>query len=294
MKTKANKTAIQKAPIENTKLFYTRELNDKHFDMTWHSHDEYQLFLVLKGKGTRFIGNTVKSFDEGDLTFLGPGIPHLWKIEEFNSDNVSDIFTHGIVVYINPIQLEVLSLNEEFQSLASLLEKVKLGMEIYGETRKLVKDQMQQLQGKHGMPSVIQLLNIFEVLSHSKEYHLLREEITEHKAKEVETDRINTVYNYAAVNFKESISLEDMANLVNMTPTSFSRFFKNKTSKSFIYFLTELRIKNACKLLAKNDNQSISDIGYDSGFNTLSNFNKQFKAFTGLSPKDYKEKLFVF
>lgn len=287
---KVKKTAVHKAPISNAKLFYTRELSDKHFDMSWHAHDEYQLFLVLKGKGTRFIGNTVKSFEEGDLTFLGPNIPHLWKSEE-SSDNV---LSHGVVIYINRVQLELLTENEEFSLLSTLLTKVKLGMEIYGKTREAIKELMLQLHGKHGIMSVVQLLTIFDTVAHSKEFRLLREEFTEHKAKEIETNRINTVYSYAAVNFRENITLEDMANLVNMTPTSFSRFFKTKTSKSFVYFLTELRIKNACKQLADEENKSIAQVCYDSGFNTLSNFNKQFRTFTGLSPKEYRDKLFVF
>lgn len=289
MRTKVNKAAIQKAPITSTKMFYTRELNDKHFDMSWHAHNEYQLFLVLEGQGTKFIGNTIKSYKAGDLTFLGPNIPHLWKSEEHNEKP-----SHGVVIYINPTQIESIANNEEFKSLKALLNKVKLGMEIFGKTRENVREQMQYLHGKHGIPSVIQLFQILELLAHSKEYHILREEVTERKEKPVQTNRINTIYSYTAVHFRDNITLEDMANLVNMTPTSFSRFFKTKTSKSFIYFLTELRIKNACKLLADEESKSIAEICYESGFNTLSNFNKQFKTYTGLSPKEYKDKLFVF
>jgi len=290
---KANRTAIQKAPIPNHRLFYTRELSDKHFDVSWHSHDEYQLFLVLQGKGTRFIGNTVKSFEAGDLTFLGPNIPHLWKSDESYFGQRSPGHSHGIVIYINPVMLESMAESEEFQQLAALLTRVRQGMEIYGETQMEEEAMMKLLQHNHGIPGVVQLLRIFETLAHSKEYHLLQEEISGRKAKELETDRINTVYNYVATHFRENITLEEMAGLVSMAPTSFSRFFKNKTSKSFTYFLTELRIKNACNQLINEEYKTILNICFDSGFNTLSNFNHQFKLFTGLNPKEYRRRYLV-
>jgi len=290
--TKAKRVAIQKAPIANHRLFYIRELNDRHFDVSWHSHDEYQLFLVLRGNGTRFIGNTVKSFEAGDLTFLGPRIPHLWKSGENDPGQVTKSQSQGIVVYINAAQLESMAENEEFRQLAIMLDKVRQGMEIYGETQKRIVEKMLVLHRNHGLNSVIQLLEIFETLSMTREYHLLQEEVSSRNVKELDTNRINTVYNYAASHFRENITLKEMAGLVSMAPTSFSRFFKQKTSKSFSYFLIELRIKNACNQLINDETKTILNICFDCGFNTLSNFNRQFKLFTGLSPKEYRMRYF--
>lgn len=284
------KTAIQKTRIPESNIFFVRELHDRHFDTTWHAHSEYQLFLVVEGTGTKFIGNTVKPFDSGDLTFLGPNIPHLWRSDECYFDAHSEKISRGLVIYINGAALGQLIDKQEFSQLKTLLEKVRRGMEIYGETARLTSKLMHDLVHLHGMESIIHLFRIFDLLAKSKEYHLLHDDMVHYKLKDVETNRINIVYNYAAKQFKYKITLEEVAALLNMTPTSFSRYFTMKTSKSFSYFLTELRIRNACKQLSTEESKTIAQICYESGFNTLSNFNKQFKTFIGMTPTEYRQK----
>ncbi|MGK6351944.1 AraC family transcriptional regulator [Parapedobacter sp. DT-150] len=284
------KTAIQKTRIPEANIFFVRELHDKHFDTTWHAHSEYQLFLVVEGTGTKFIGNTVKPFDKGDLTFLGPHIPHLWRSDESYFELPAEKSCVGLVIYINPAALNQWIDKEEFTQLKTLLEKVRRGMEICGKTAQKTATLMQELIHLHGMESMIHLLRIFDLIAKSKEYRLLHDDIAYNQPKDVETNRINTVYNYAARRFKHKITLEEVSALLNMTPTSFSRYFTMKTSKSFSYFLTELRIRNACKQLSTEEGKTIAQICYESGFNTLSNFNKQFKTFIGMTPTAYRQK----
>lgn len=284
------KTAIQKTRIPESSIFFIRELHERHFDATWHAHSEYQLFLVEEGTGTKFIGNTVKPFDGGDLTFLGPNTPHLWRSDECYFDPQNDKISRGLVIYFNGASLGQLIEKQEFDQLRILLEKVRRGMEIQGETARQTSVLMHELVHMHGMESIIHLLKILDLLAKSKEYHLLHDDTVQYKLKDVETNRINTVYNYAAKHFKYKITLDEVATLLNMTPTSFSRYFTMKTSKSFSYFLTELRIRNACKQLATEEAKTIAQICYESGFNTLSNFNKQFKTFIGMTPTEYRQK----
>ncbi len=284
------KTAIQKSRISESNLFFIRQLHDRHFDATWHAHQELQLFLVVSGTGTKFVGNTVKPFDKGDLTFLGPNIPHLWRSDECYFEPHSEKISEGLVIYFNGNALELLIEKEEFAQLKVLLEKIRRGMEIYGKTAQRVAKLMQELVHLHGMESVIQLFRILELLINNKDYRLLHDDTVHYQLKAIETNRINTVYNYAAKHFKQKVSLEEVASLLNMTPTSFSRYFTMKTSKSFSYFLTELRIRNACKALSTEEAKNIAQICYESGFNTLSNFNKQFKTFVGMTPTEYRQK----
>jgi len=284
------KTAIQKTRIPDSNLFFIRELNGRHFDTTWHAHQEFQLFLVVEGTGTKFIGNTIKPFDKGDLTFLGPNIPHLWRSDECYFDPHHDKSSHGLVIYFNGSALEQLTEKEEFAQLKVLLEKVRRGMEIHGKTANQTARLMHELVHLHGLEAVILLFRIFDLLTKTKDYRLLHDDTVHYQPKEVETNRINIVYNYAARHFKHKITLEEVATLLNMTPTSFSRYFTMKTSKSFSYFLTELRIRHACKLLTTEEAKNIAQICYESGFNTLSNFNKQFKTFIGMTPTEYREK----
>jgi AraC-like DNA-binding protein len=139
-----------------------------------------------------------------------------------------------------------------------------------------------------GLDSVILLLKILHILAESKQYHFISHTSYEDPFKQSEADRINIVYDYVMKNFTKKISLEEIAGLVHMTPTSFSRYFTMKNNKTFSGFVSEIRIKHACKLLTDTENQ-ISDICYDCGFNTLSNFNKQFKEVMYKIPSEYRK-----
>lgn len=284
------KTAVQKTRIPSSRIFFVRKLSDKHFDTTWHAHSEYQLFLVVEGSGTRFIGNTMKSFVKGDLSFIGPNIPHLWRSDDIYFDPQSKKSSEGLVIYINGSELEKFTEKEEFNQLKVLLEKVRHGMEIQGATAKEIIALMNELLNLHGMESIIHLFKILNVLAKGKDFTLLHYDEFQYQSKDVETNRINIVYNYALNHFRNKITLEEVAALLNMKPTSFSRYFTAKTSKTFSYFITELRIKHACKLLSVAESKSVAQICYDSGFNTLSNFNKQFKTFIGMTPMEYRLK----
>ena len=284
------KFALQKSPIPESRIFVAKELRDKHFDATWHAHSEYQLFMVLKGSGTRFIGNTVQSFNAGDLTFLGPAVPHLWRSDSVYFDKRSKLVTHGLVIYFREDFIGGLLEKDEMQQIRSLFKKAKRGIEYYGQTVNQLGTMMNSIIAAHGATSLIQLLQVLETMAQTKTYRLLHNADYAYKLKESETRRINLVINYAAQHFKERIALKSAAALLNMTPTSFSRYFSMKTSKSFSDFITELRIRHACKLLSEDDNKTISQVSYECGFNTLSNFNRQFKWYMKITPKAYREK----
>ncbi len=287
------KAAIQKSAIPEEKIFVAKELREKHFDPTWHSHREYQLFVVLKGTGTRFIGNTVKSFTAGDITFLGPGLPHLWRSDTAYFRKNSRLHTHGLVIYFREGFIGDLLEKEEMQQIRALFKKAERGIEYAPAMADTIAESIRGLIRTHGTASLIELLKMLDTLSATRHFHLLHNETYTYTLKESETRRINLVYNYAAQHFQNRITLEEAARLLNMTPTSFSRYFKMKTSKSFSDFLSELRIRHACKLLVEDDHKSISQISNECGFNTLSNFNRQFRIFLQMTPREYREQFTV-
>jgi len=135
---------------------------------------------------------------------------------------------------------------------------------------------------------VIHLLHILEILAVTKEYHYISSKAYDEGIDQHETDRLNKVYEYAFKNFRKKVLLDDLAELLHMTPTSFSRYFAMKNNKPFSRFIAEIRIKHACKMLTETD-ESIAQICYDCGFNTLSNFNRQFKEIMLKKPMQYKK-----
>lgn len=282
------KSAVQKSSIPASRIFVAKELKDKHFDPTWHAHNEYQLFLVLSGTGTRFIGNTVQSFTVGDLTFLAPGMPHLWRSDSIYFDRRNKHTSRGLVVYFKNDFIADMLDKEEMQQINKLFIKAKRGIEYRGDTATRLAQMMRQIASLRGAESVIALFQMLSAMSDATDYHLLHNADYRYRLKDAETQRINLVYNHAAQHFQSAVLLKDAAALLNMTPTSFSRYFRMKTSKSFSEFIAELRIRHACKLLAEDDHKSIHQISLACGFNTLSNFNRIFRQFMKTTPKDYR------
>jgi AraC-like DNA-binding protein/quercetin dioxygenase-like cupin family protein len=284
------KPPLQKSPISPDHAFEVKFLKAPHFDPNWHFHPEYQLFVVLNGTGTRFIGDHVSPFKKGDLVFTGPNLPHLWRSDMEYFEDEKEFWTEGIVIYFHEHFLgeEFLQKNEVYR-IRQLFLKAQRGMEIIGETSVKAETLMFELLKGSDFESILTLLNLLNLLANTADYNLLASAGYSNSLKESDTERMNRVHAYVMKNFREKISLEEVAAIANMTPTAFSRYFKTHANKTFSDFLSEIRIGYSCKLLMEKK-MSISQVCYDSGFNTLSNFNRQFKAITHYNPLEYKKK----
>lgn len=148
---------------------------------------------------------------------------------------------------------------------------------------------MIRLQDQKDFEGILGLLQVLQILADSDEYTLLANPEYSNTLKESDTERMNKVHAYVMKNFREKITLEEVAALANMTPSSFSRYFKTHANKTFSEFLTGIRIGYSCKLLVEKK-MSITQACYDSGFNTVSNFNRQFKTYTQNTPLEYRKR----
>lgn len=284
------KTPLRKSPISEDRAFEVKHLIAPYFDPNWHFHSEYQLFLVLQGTGTRFIGDHVTPFHQGDLVFTGPNLPHLWQSdhEYFNFDK--KLMTEGIVIYFPEDFLGKDFLHKkELYKIKQLFEKAQRGIEILGKSSEKMIDIMHHLLSANDFERILMLLNLLNIMANTSTCKLLASDGYSNSMKATETDRMNRVHAYVMKNFREKINLNEVAAMVNMSPTSFSRYFRVHANKTFSDFLIEIRIGYSCKLLM-GQKMNVSQVCYDSGFNTLSNFNRQFKAITHYSPLEYKKK----
>jgi len=283
------KSAVHKSEIPDNKAFVINYLNDPFFDTYWHFHSEYQLFVVLEGKGTRFIGDSINHFQEGDMVLTGPNMPHLWRNDDIYFDKTHHLRVQGIVIYFPENFLgEHFLRKEEMLEIKQLFERASRGIQILGATSNHVTEMMQDLIHLKGLESIVQLLSILHVLSVSGEYNYISSVGYTNNTKEADKDRMSGVYNYIMLNYKKNIMLEEVAGIASMSPTAFSRYFKARTNKSFSSFISELRIGYACKLLMEDKN-NIAQIGLECGFNTISNFNKQFKDLMHKTPFEYRK-----
>ncbi|WP_224995568.1 AraC family transcriptional regulator [Cesiribacter sp. SM1] len=282
------KSALQKTPIPANQAFVVRYLKDPHFDPNWHFHPEYQIFVVLRGTGTRFIGDQVKPFKEGDIVFTGPNLPHLWRSDHEYFEGKEELWTEGIVIYFQEDFLGKAFLQkEEMFKIKQLFLMARRGFEVTGSTALKVKKMMRELLNLEGFERVLLFLQILNVLANAQTFNIISSLGYTNTLREEDTERMNKVHAYVMRHFRDKISLEEVAMIANMAPTSFSRYFKVHANKTFSDFVTEIRIGYACKLLIEN-NVTISEACYESGFQTLSNFNRLFKAFTKKTPKAYK------
>lgn len=283
------KEPLQKSGIPENKAFVIREMRDPYFDKQWHAHPEYQLVAILRGSGTRYIGDHIKPFKGGDTVLTGPGLPHVWRSDNAYFDPANGLDIHGIVIYFPENFLGEGSMEkEEFEEISNLLVHAARGLEITGKTNQKVVGLMKEMVNLKGVPSIIKLLQILHILAESSEIIPITQVNYSYNHPVSEKDRMGEILDYILKNFKEKITLQEVASLANMSESAFSRYFKSRVNKSFSDFLGDVRISNARKLLQDED-LNISQVCFESGFPTLSNFNKQFKDRIGKTPLAYKK-----
>ena len=283
------KPLLEKSIESLNQSFLVKKLQEPFFDPNWHFHPHYQLFTVIKGTGTRFIGDDIRHFEEGDTVFLGPNMPHLWRSDREYFEKDSQLMTEGIVVYFKEDFLgNDFFEKSEMYDIKTLLKKSERGLDITGKMGAEMVIDLNELLGLTGFEGISKLLNILHKLSVTNDYQYISSTNYTNTHKISETERMRIVHEYVLKHFKENINLSTVSSLSNMTEAAFCRYFKSRTNKTFSDFVKEIRIGNACKML-QDENKSISQTCYESGYNTVSNFNNQFKSLKGVSPLQYQK-----
>ncbi len=273
--------------LDNSKdgSFLFRQFNLTYFDAPYHFHPEFELTLILKSEGKRFVGNQVADFKEGDLVLLGPNVPHCWKNDGIGNENSS----RSIVIQFKKDFLgDKFFENIETQPIKILLDKAKSGILISGKTRDRVAREIIFLLTVPPFQKLLGILDLLNTIATSKDFEIIDNQPDKYDLSAVDLDRINKVYAYVIEHYTQDIHLETAAHLTNMTETAFCRYFKKVTKKTFLDLVTEFRIKHACNLLTTSDKQ-VAEVCFESGFGNISHFNKQFKVFTGYSPLNYRK-----
>ncbi len=251
------KPLLEKSIESLNQSFLVKKLQEPFFDPNWHFHPHYQLFTVIKGTGTRFIGDDIRHFEEGDTVFLGPNMPHLWRSDRNYFEKESQLQTEGIVVYFKEDFLG----NDFFEKpemfdIKSFLKNSERGLDLTGTLGVEMVSDLKELLGLTGFEGISKLLNILHKLSVTNDYQYISSSNYTNTHKISETERMRIVHEYVLKHFKENINLSTVASLSNMTEAAFCRYFKSRTNKTFSDFVKEIRIGNACKIL-QDENKSI-------------------------------------
>lgn len=230
------------------------------------------------------MGNSVENFLDDDLVLIGSNLPHCW-INEWGQYQQP---LNAIVVYLKDEFFDKPWFQSfEFNAIRKLLGLSAKGIKFHESVALRLKGKCLQLPKLRPIQKFILLMQILEELSESSEYRLLCKQTFSSDLDPRNSERINIVYKYIHNHYQEKISLSDIAGELYMSPEYFSRFFSRTMKKPFFEFLNEFKISKSCKLLIETD-KPISEICYNSGFESIPFFYRQFKKFKECQPRQYR------
>ncbi|PXY01256.1 AraC family transcriptional regulator [Marinifilum breve] len=262
-----------------------------HIEVPWHYHPEFELIFIEKSHGTLVVGDCIDHFNDGDMIFIGPNTPHIMKNDDLFYSKESEERVIAWVVHFKEDSFgKEFFLLPEMRRIKEMLINSFKGIRIEGSTKYKIIQHLKNLHTSDYSQRIIVLLQILQLIAQSEDLEYLASDSFVESFKQSSNQKLYKIYEYVSENFQQKIDLEEAAKIANMSKTAFCRFFKSKTQKTFSEFLNEMRINYAQKLLAEGK-LSVSQIAYECGFNSPSYFNKQFKAFTGKSPKEKKSEI---
>lgn len=264
------------------------EQSCQFFPTPWHFHPEIEIVWMKSSTGKKYIGTSIEEFGPDDLVIIGSYVPHFYKNDSDFMEGKSSEMAQSVVIHFTEDFLgNDFFLKPENHKVWELLENAKRGIQFRKEFCQQIKPILASLSQLEGMDKLLSFLSILNQMSKETTIKYLNSyTITINNSEE--SARIKQIFAYMMQNFQHEIHLEQVASLVNMSESAFSRYFKHRTRETFSHILTEIRIEHACKMLQEKD-ISIADICFESGFQNVSNFNRQFRKMKKMTPLNYRQ-----
>ncbi len=255
----------------------------------WHFHKEYELHLIVASSGKVFIGDYIGNFSPATLFLTGPGLPHNW-ISQLDDGEVVE--TRDMLVnFTDEMLANASAVFAELKGLAPLLARAQFGIEFRdARTIREAGTLLQKIADSQGIARLGHFFILMELLAVAEDYQLLSGMTSMELIDEHHVERINRAVYYIFQRYTSELSQEEVAEHLGMTPTYFSRFFKQATGRGFVEFVNRLRVSKSCELLSKSD-KPVTEVCFESGFNNISNFNRRFYALKGMTPSEYRRTL---
>jgi AraC-like DNA-binding protein len=275
------KPLVQKLPLSQDSSFVARTYRTPNYEVPWHQHIEYELILFTEGEGMSFVGNYVGEYKTGDVFFLGSNLPHMFPQKD------------GLIASAVVVQFKEEIFGKEFMNLPESREIRELfstsakGLKLRGNSRALLQNLIKELEYVTGFKKMLILCQCLYTIAYEDDFDTLStQDIKPLNSKD--KGRIDKIFQHTIDNFQQAISLTDVAEKIGMSVPAFCNYFKKSTKKTYATFVNEIRIGYACKFLIDTD-ANVIEVCYKSGFNTLTNFNKQFLKVKGTTPSDYRK-----
>lgn len=244
-------------------------------------HEEYEFTVLYNCSGKRIVGNSIQNFYGEDMFLLGPNLPHSMIVD--NPEN-----SYAVCIHFTEDSFGQNFFNTpQNVSISNLLSKVALGCHFYGPEVTGIREKIRNIKNLDPFGQMMCFLNVLYQLSQIKEYNILSSPGYQPTIKRKEAKRMSLVYDYILENFNKKLTLEELSELISVSPATFCRLFKKSMNMNFSDFVAEVRIGHACKLLMDTD-LSLTEVCYLSGYNHMTHFNQKFKQLMGKSPKVYR------
>ncbi len=258
---------------------------------TWHYHPEIELCLITKGQGKRMIGDNIDRFKENDLTLIGANTPHEFLCDSQYYSVDGGFSGEGIVIQFLPNFLGEKFLNiPENKKLKNFIFAADMGYSFFGKTKRKIIALMLKMKDMDEIDKLYSLFSIFRIFASTKEYKILSSPAYSNPFWQEEHNPMQKALKFIMQNFQGKIYIKDLLQITSMSNSTFYATFKKTYRMSFKEYLLNIRIGYACKLLT-DPTQSISCIAYESGFENISNFNRQFKKIKGITPSEFVRKI---
>ena len=288
MNHKINNIIKEITPLSDKDCFYIADRRKTEFTYPLHSHVEYELNYIENAPGVkRVVGDSIEIIGNYDLTLItGEDLEHVWEQHECESKNIREI----TIQFSSDLFFDNFIHKNQFDSIRRMLERAKKGISFPMEGIMKVFPMLDTLASeKEGFYSVIKFLSILYELSLIENTQTLASSSFAKIDDSSDSRRVRKIYEYINEHYTDQITLDDLAELIGMTPVALSRFFKIRAGRTISDYIIDIRLGNATRLLVNTTN-SISEICYECGFNNLSNFNRIFKKYRFCSPMELRER----
>lgn len=273
-------------PLEDSQVLYLRDSEKEIFSFPLHQHRELEInFIENCPDGTRIVGDSIEPTSSTELVLIGSNLEHAWEM----APDAPPCKMREVTIQFSPdlIGKDLLG-KEHFRPIRELLHRAERGI-VFGSAAIMHSYTLlnELAAAPKGFYRYIRLLELLHVLAGEEDCHQLSSEQFARSGASADTRRIRGVIDYISAHFREEVRLPELAEKTGMTPTAFSRYFSKHTGKSLTDYLVDMRIGYAARQLAETAD-TIAEICYDSGFATLSNFNRIFRQRKGCSPKEFR------
>jgi AraC-like DNA-binding protein len=280
-----NKIHREITPLQEDDCFLVFDRERDLFTFPIHFHPEYELNFIAKAKGARrVVGDHLGETGDKELVMVGPNLYHGWE----NYKNTGEEMHHEITVqFPRDLFQEHLLQKNILKPIREMLHNANRGILFSEQTTEMAGERLMQISKKRGFDSYMEFQSLLYDLAISRDQRLLTNISFQKTNDFFNSDRIEKIYNFVRENYNKRIMLDDAAKLLNMSIVSFSRLIKQRTGKSFVDFVNEIRLGYATRMLIETS-KSISEICYECGFNNISNFNRTFKRKQNCTPSEFR------